>query len=414
MRHSSPQGRRGAMGGHQDRVLSLAQEMKPILLVMRGINIMPLRFLADGGVTCFAARSPLAALSAALWALTVVDALVEVRERAGLVRGAAEFSDAVFQIFFLMLVHHHFLTPVLHWRAAPAFADYLSDWKDYQDTYLAVTGRPLRLGVRPLASHKGAAAVAVPLLLAVALLLTFDGNNWHNTLLGLMAATFHAVIPSFWDVLGTAVVNASDTLSRHLEEEVFAAGGAPEPGRVRAYRDLWLGLRELAERATATWGACTIHYLLCCVSAVLLNGFGLMAEATEGADANLLMASAMLLITVDSLWHTAVVCGAGHRMAASVGGGARDVLLAMRTSGESSPHRAHRARSRSLTTLQTEVASFLKVMQRPTIVTLYGFITLRLTLIVTIMDKLVTYLCVLLQFTINFRLKYRNHRRRSP
>ncbi|KAK3913593.1 Gustatory and odorant receptor 22 [Frankliniella fusca] len=720
-------GASGASGAPDSatRALTLAEEMKPVLLVMRGLNIMPIRFLAGGRVAPVRARSPLAALMAALWLVTVADALVELRERVDLLRGVTEFSDAVFQAFFLMLVHHHFLAPALHWRAGSDFAGYLANWDHFQESFLSTTGAPLRVGVRSLASHKGAAAVVVPVVLAVAVSSGFD-SNWHNTPLGLHAASFHAVIPSFWDVLGSAVVNASDALSRRLAEEVSAAAGALEPSRVRAYRDLWLELRDLAESATQAWGACTIHYLLCCVSAVLLNGFGLMAEVTQvgactihyllccvsavllngfglmaevtqvgactihyllccvsavllngfglmaevtqvgactihyllccvsavllngfglmaevtqvgactihyllccvsavllngfglmaevtqvgactihyllccvsavllngfglmaevtqvgactihyllccvsavllngfglmaevtqvgactihyllccvsavllngfglmaevtqvgactihyllccvsavllngfglmaevtqvgactihyllccvsavllngfglmaevtqvgactihyllccvsavllngfglmaevtqvgactihyllccvsavllngfglmaevtqGADANLWASLAMLLITVDSLWHTAVVCGAGHRMAVSVGGGARDVLLGMSTSAPgprpAARQAAHHRRSPSLTQLQTEVESFLRVIKMPMCISLNGFITLRLTLIVTIVDRLVTYLCVLLQFTINFR-----------
>ena len=46
---------------------------------------------------------------------------------------------------------------------------------------------------------------------------------------------------------------------------------------MREYRELWLELRWLTERAAPAWGVCTLHYMVCCISAVLLNGFGLLA-----------------------------------------------------------------------------------------------------------------------------------------
>lgn len=87
------------------------------------------------------------------------------------------------------------------------------------------------------------------------------------------------------------------------------------------------------------------------------------------------MTSAMFLIMVDSLWHTAVVCSSGQRMAAAVDSGARDVLLNMRTSTSTLP-------------LQREVKSFLNVMKKPLAISLYGYLTLKLTLTVTASRRL--------------------------
>ncbi|XP_034250869.1 gustatory and odorant receptor 22-like [Thrips palmi] len=396
-------------------VLTLAEEMKPLLLVMRLINIMPLHFTADGGAY-FSWRSSMMLLSAAGWALAFVDVVYETVFRIDVfVSSLSHFSEAVFNMFFFLLLHHHYFTPVLHWPAAPRFADYLSDWAHFQARFLAETGRPLRLAVRSLATHKASACLGVPCVLAVPLSLGIPTSNWHNVPLGLLAAAFHASVPAFWDVLGTAAVNASDQLTAcfkevggeaaphlggaqgplqgPLSQEVAVSGGEPPAARVRAYRELWLELRRLAEDAPAAWGICTLHYMLCCISAVLLNGFGLLAAATNGGEADMFLTCAMFLIMVDSLWHTAVVCASGQQMAAAVDSGTRDVLLKMRMSTSTT----------ATLLLQREVISFLNVMKKPLTISLYGFIALKLTLVVTIVETLATYLCVLLQFTINFQ-----------
>lgn len=143
--------------------------------------------------------------------------------------------------------------------------------------------------MRELAKHKAAAALVVTAVLAVALGGALPSSNWHNAVLGVYAALFHACVPSFWAVLAQAAVNASDVLSGHLEEDMAhaardAARGVPAAAaaaRVREYRELWLELRSLADRASSAWGLSTLHYLLCCISAVLVNGFGLLSEAVR-------------------------------------------------------------------------------------------------------------------------------------
>lgn len=157
------------------------------------------------------------------------------------------------------------------------------------------------------------------------------------------------------------------------------------------------------------------------------------------ADADPVISTGMFLVAVDSLWHAAVVCAAGQHMAASVGSGARNVLLNLRTSpstqasdtapGES-PGSAHKEAESDMQLLQKEVKSFLNVMRKPPVISLHGFMTLKVSLIVTvgarrrpgwwaastaefqpesrtrllqIVETLTTYLCVLLQFTINFQ-----------
>ncbi|KAE8751407.1 Gustatory receptor 2 [Frankliniella occidentalis] len=375
------------------RPLTMAEEMKPLLVVMRQIFLMPIHFPGDGSAK-FTLRSGTMYFNYVGCGIFIVDSAQEAVYRMTVLLDCKNFSDAVFQTFFYILLHTHFFTPFLHWPAAPGFVRYLDRWTEFQGRFRRVTGRPLALSVRPLALHKSVAALLVPLVLCCITALTMKTANWKNQPLGWIAAAFQACVPAFWDVLGTAVVNASTALAGHFREEVTAAGGVPEPSRVRAYRELWLELRELTEGTTKAWGVCTMHYVLVATASVLVAGFGVLAQCTEGIS-NPILFTVMFLISVDSLWHISVLCSAGHRMQGSVGGAARDVLLSMRTSG--------RAGGPDMELLQSEVNYFLIVMRKPPVISLYGYITLKLTLTVTILETLMTYLCVLLSFAVSFQ-----------
>lgn len=82
-----------------------------------------------------------------------------------------------------------------------------------------MTGKPLRLPVKSLANHKSAACVGVPCVLAATLAYGLkEVVAVQNIPPFWLAAVFHASVPAFWDVLSTAIVSASDSVTSHLEE----------------------------------------------------------------------------------------------------------------------------------------------------------------------------------------------------
>lgn len=105
------------------------------------------------------------------------------------------------------------------------------------------------------------------------------------------------------------------------------SGGAPPASEVRAARELWLHLRSLAVRAPDSWAMCSLHYLLFCITAVLVDGFGLLAAATSGEPVDPTVVLGLGLVAVDSLWHASVLCSAGQRIASSVASGSKGILL---------------------------------------------------------------------------------------
>jgi len=42
------------------------------------------------------------------------------------------FSDVIFFLTFLLFLHHHFVSPVVHWPEAQGLADYFNSWNYFQ------------------------------------------------------------------------------------------------------------------------------------------------------------------------------------------------------------------------------------------------------------------------------------------
>ena len=88
--------------------------------------------MADGA-TKFSWRSHVIVLSAVAYVVTAVNAVFEMELRVNVFLSTLDrFSDAVFNTIFILLLHHHFITPLLHWPAARGFSRYLNDWTQFQ------------------------------------------------------------------------------------------------------------------------------------------------------------------------------------------------------------------------------------------------------------------------------------------
>ncbi|KAJ1530255.1 hypothetical protein ONE63_005178 [Megalurothrips usitatus] len=176
-------------------------------------------FSAGGSRASFSWRSRAVVLGVPVWCVVILVSVREIHLRVGGIYTAPTFSESVFQTFFVMVVHQHFLTPFIHWPGASEFDKYLQEWTNFQTRFRKVAGRPLLLSVRSLAVHRAAAVVGLPALITVVWSSdTNSGSTVYNVPLGFLAATFHAGVPALWDVVASAIVNGSESLRLSFAE----------------------------------------------------------------------------------------------------------------------------------------------------------------------------------------------------
>ncbi|XP_023717203.1 gustatory and odorant receptor 24 [Cryptotermes secundus] len=229
--------------------------LKPLLLVMRAMGVLPLTSEA-GGAVVFSWMSLAMLYSACLYWLLCLGVWFTNENRMQAIREAnGRFEDSVdaymLFVYLVPLVH----LPFTHWREAAKVARYLNDWSTFQSHYRQVTGANL---VLPL---KRRCLTAVLLTLSLS----------HISILA--SCGFVIAVKNIPDeILYSYLVSLMNTLDK-----------SPMWATVLAqYRLLWLDLSHLATQTGAascyTCGCYLVHQFLM----VATSAYATLSDAIAG------------------------------------------------------------------------------------------------------------------------------------
>ncbi|KAJ1524518.1 hypothetical protein ONE63_011010 [Megalurothrips usitatus] len=291
------------------------------------------------------------------------------------------FHDQIYNMTPLLLLHAHPLMPFLHWPESRWVTGYFNSWLKFEELFARVCRRPLRLGLSRWVARQTAVCLLLSVFLAATMPL-YMGLSWLQaaayTHLWLLSIT----LVSMWLLSSKALCRAAEALRDSMHEVVVA--GTCTADLMADYRQAWLELSELTQESGRAWTYSCGHMLLYLFLLMTVTAFGVLAGvARHSLEARTMAYGAMAAGSAFTLF---IVCSAAETAADTVSQVLREDLLMVQLSDDTQH-------------FKNEVQMFMTALAMdPPIVNLSGYATVNRALFAALLETMVTYLVVLVQF----------------
>ncbi|KAK3926523.1 Gustatory and odorant receptor 22 [Frankliniella fusca] len=291
------------------------------------------------------------------------------------------FHDQIYNMTPLLLLNAHPLMPVMHWIEAYSVAGYFNAWTKYEELFEKVCQRPLRLGLSGYVIRLTATSLGVAAFLTGTMPL-YMSLSWLQCLAYLHLYLLAICLVSMWLLSSRALCIAAEALRESMHEMVVT--GTCTPDRLSDYRLAWLELSDLTQESGRAWTYQCGHQLLYLFLLMTVTSFGVLAGVARHTLEPRTLAYGAL--AAGSAFILFIVCSAAETSADKVAQVLREDLLMVQLSDDTQR-------------FKNEVQMFMTALAMdPPIVNLSGYATVNRALFASLLETMVTYLVVLVQF----------------
>ncbi|XP_023716993.2 gustatory and odorant receptor 24-like [Cryptotermes secundus] len=402
----------------ENDALTLYEEMKPVMIVLRVLGVLPYGVTSTGDVY-FKWLSVAMFYSFVL--ISTVTALVgfNLVERINMDSTTVyTFADKTIEYAGRLFISSVFIIPICHWLETGKKIKFLNTWTQLQAEYRLMSGRQLRLGVRgKVILILPISAVLVAALTMMAYQRGFVAQWWH--IIGIaFASSMSVILPFIWVITCSVIIKVATALADDMEQH-FSSRGSARGIKISTYRTFWLHLRQLTQdlgNATGfTYGS---HTLLFCTISVLVT-YGFIVELKDNFNfvffAASLLFQAIIYSECDCAQNAANQVGAKfserlqaitNNMPVTCCEGVHEVgnessyseiyfVLFVATAVRASTHASNSV---------FQMRNFLALVRRnPPVISYCGFVNVNRALMTSYFSTTLTYLAVLMQFQVSQR-----------
>ncbi|KAE8751409.1 Gustatory receptor 3 [Frankliniella occidentalis] len=373
--------RQKPIAGASKSTASFVDSAMPLIMLMQVGIAFPVQRRADGRLQ-WKILSPIWLYTLVVYGVLTVPvvfaASAAVRQ---LAKEDNTFHDQIYNMTPLLLLHAHPLLPFMHWLEAYFVAGYFNSWIKFEELFHKVCRRPLHMGLRGYVARMAAFSFAVAAFLTGTMPM-YMSLSWLQCLAYLHLYLLAICLVSVWLLSSKALCIAAEALRESMHEMVVT--GACTAERMADYRQAWLELSELTQESGSAWTYQCGHQLLYLFLLMTVTSFGVLAGvARHSLEARTLAYGAL---AAGSAFILFIVCSAAETAADRVAEVLREDLLMVQLSDDTQH-------------FKNEVQMFMTALAMdPPIVNLSGYATVNRALFASLLETMVTYLVVLVQF----------------